>query len=122
VKTLFLTGLGFLFLGLGAIGVFLPVWPTTPFVLVSVACFSSSPRIKQQIMSIQLIRDYVNHYEHRRQIPLKTVWLSIGWLWGMLSLSVVMVGDRWIQLALVLIGVGVTAHIAWITRKKADPS
>lgn len=73
-------------------------------------------------MSIQFVRDYVDHYEHHREIPWKTVWLSMVWLWGMLSLSMVMVSEFWIQIALGVIGVGVTAHIAWIARKKVDPS
>jgi uncharacterized protein len=73
-------------------------------------------------MSIQFVRDYVNHYEHHREIPRKTVWLSMVWLWGMLSLSMVMVRELWIQIALVVIGVGVTAHIAWIAKKRVYPS
>ncbi|NLM74860.1 MAG: DUF454 domain-containing protein, partial [Clostridiaceae bacterium] len=56
LKTFLLTGLGFFFLGLGVIGLLLPVWPTTPFVLLSVACFSSAPRIKARIMKVSFFR------------------------------------------------------------------
>lgn len=75
VKIMLLTGLGFVFLGLGAIGVFLPVWPTTPFVLLSVACFSSSPRIKAWILRNKFFREHVENYENRTGLRKKTVWL-----------------------------------------------
>ncbi|MGI6576960.1 MAG: DUF454 family protein [Eubacteriales bacterium] len=50
LKSIVLTALGLLFLVLGAIGLFVPVWPTTPFVLLSVACCSSAPRVRALIM------------------------------------------------------------------------
>ena len=59
LKTIMLTGLGLIFLGLGAIGLLLPVWPTTPFVLASVACFSSAPRIKARIMKISFFKEHI---------------------------------------------------------------
>ena len=123
VKTILLTALGFVFLGLGAIGILLPVWPTTPFVLVSVACFSSAPRIKARIVKIPFFREHIENYEHRTGLSRKTICQSMIWLWGMLLLSMAIIRTFWIVILLFVVGVAVTSHILWMAkdncRKKA---
>ncbi len=124
MKTILLTGFGFFFLGVGAVGLLLPVWPTTPFVLVSVACFSSAPRIKARIMKISFFREYIENYEYRKGLSQKTLWLSMTWLWGMLLLSILMIRTAWSSILLPLVGLAVTFHLVWMAkgRKKEDNS
>ena len=123
IKIILLTALGFIFLGLGIIGLFLPVWPTTPFVLVSVACFSSTPKIKARIIKLPLFREHIENYEHRTGLSRKTVCYSMIWLWGMLILSMAIIRTFWIITLLLIVGVAVTIHILWMakasSRKKA---
>ncbi len=118
LKIILLTALGFIFLGLGVIGLLLPVWPTTPFVLVSVACFSSSPQIKAQILKISYFREHIENYEFRNGLSRKTVWLSVVWLWGMLVISMVLIRSLWIALFLFLVGTSVTIHILYMSIAK----
>ncbi|NLF34909.1 MAG: DUF454 domain-containing protein [Clostridiales bacterium] len=120
LKTIFLTGLGFLFLGFGAVGVLLPVWPTTPFVLLSVACFSSAPRIKARIMKLSFFREHIENYEHRQGLSHKTIGISLGWLWGMLLLSMALTRTAWVSLLLFLVGLAVTCHILWMAKGRRD--
>jgi uncharacterized membrane protein YbaN (DUF454 family) len=116
LKTIVLTGLAFFFLVLGAIGLFLPVWPTTPFVLLSVACCSSVPQIRTRIMSIPFFREHIENYEQRKGLSQKTLWLSLGWLWGMMLLSIFLIRSGWVSLLLILIGLAVTIHLLWMAK------
>lgn len=118
LQTAILSGFGFLFLGLGAIGLFLPVWPTTPFVLVSAACFSSSPRLRAKIMKIGFFREHIDNYERRTGLSKRTVGISLGYLWGMMILSIALIQTLWIRLLLLAIGTAVTVHILWMARSK----
>lgn len=118
IKNILLTGFGFLFLGLGAIGLLLPVWPTTPFVLVSAACFSRTPRLRAWITSISFFREHIENYENRTGLSRKTVAISLSYLWGMLVLSMVVIQTVWISLLLFSIGTAVTLHILWISKAK----
>lgn len=111
IKIILLTILGFIFLTLGAIGIFLPVWPTTPFVLLSVACFSSAPRIRAKIMKISFFKEHVENYEKRIGLRKKTVLISLLWLWSMLLISIFIVKNIRITFLLLLIGIAVTIHI-----------
>ncbi|HZK38678.1 MAG TPA: YbaN family protein [Clostridia bacterium] len=118
LKIILLTGLGFIFLGLGAMGLLLPVWPTTPFVLLSVACFSSAPHIKARIMKNSFFKEHIENYEHRTGLSKKTVWISLVWLWSMLIVSMMLTQSTWVSVLLLLIGSGVTSHILWIARTR----
>lgn len=118
VKIIVLTIFGFFFLTLGAIGVFLPLWPTTPFVLLAVACFSSAPRIKKQIMKLSFFKEHIENYEQRNGLSQKTIMISLVWLWGMLLISAVLIQVFWLWFVLFLVGIAVTTHIVWMARAK----
>ncbi len=47
---------GFVLLGVGAAGIFLPLIPTTPFVLSASACFTASPRMRARLLKIKFFR------------------------------------------------------------------
>lgn len=118
MRALLLTFLGFVSLGLGIIGLVLPVWPTTPFVLVSVSCFSSSPRLKKRLLSIPFLKEQIDNYEKRTGLSAKAVRFNLFWLWGMLLLSVLLIGKIWMTGFLLLVGSAVTIHILWMARPK----
>lgn len=119
VKTILLSGLGLFFLGLAAIGLVLPVLPTTPFVLLSAACFTSNPRLRTRVMKIKFFKEYIENYEQRNGLSRKTVAKSLIWLWGMLLLSMLLMKILWISLLLSAIGTAVTAHILWISKPRS---
>lgn len=118
LKNCLLVGLGLLSLGMGAIGLFLPVWPTTPFVLLAIGCFSSTPRLRAWVLKVPFFREHVENYEHRTGLSHKTLRLSLIWLWGMLLLSIMLLQKGWLALLLLLIGVAVTCHLLWMAKPR----
>lgn len=118
IKTIFLITMGSIFLVLGAIGVVLPVMPTTPFVLLAVACFSSEPRLKSKIMRIPFVKEHLENYQNRTGIPCKTLIINLAFLWGMLILSCVIVKKIWLTVFLLAIGTGVTTHLVYMSKPK----
>ena len=120
LKAVLLVILGFVFLGLGAIGLVLPLWPTTPFVLVSAACFSSTPQIKAQILRIPVFREHIENYEKRTGLPRKTVRISLTWLWSTLFVSMILIQKVWIIAFLFIVGLCVTLHILSIAKAKVE--
>lgn len=108
--------LGFLALGMAAVGLVLPVWPTTPFVLLAIGCFSSSPRLRAKLLNITFFREYYESYVAGKGIRRKTVVASLVFLWGMLLLSVLLVRTLWISLLLLVVGTAVTVHILVLSK------
>ena len=61
--------IGFLSLALGVAGIFLPVLPTTPFLLLSAALFfRSSPRAYQWLLNHKLLGPYIRDFRESRAI------------------------------------------------------
>lgn len=107
---------------LGGIGVFLPVWPTTPFVLVAAGCFSRSPRLSAWLCRTRFFREYIENYRNGCGISGKTKALSLVFLWGMLGCSAWFVRKPLVWTILLTVGISVTIHILVISRKRNELS
>ena len=118
LKTLLLTIIGFVFLMLGAIGIFLPVWPTTPFILLAVASFSVNPTMQQRIMKIKVINEHATNYKKRIGLKKSTVVFSLTFLWISMGISMFVSETQWVNVTLLLIGLAVTTHIILISIPK----
>lgn len=113
-------GLGFLSLAFAAIGLLLPIWPTTPFVLLSIGCFSSTPKLRNRLLRISYLREYYESYTKGNGLRRKTVVSSLIFLWGMLLISVFLLDRLWATLLLLSVGTAVTVHILWIAKDRSN--
>jgi uncharacterized membrane protein YbaN (DUF454 family) len=60
---------GFLFIGLGIIGIFLPLLPTTPFILLAAGCFAkSSPRWHRWLLANRTFGPMIKNWEEHQCI------------------------------------------------------
>lgn len=118
IRTILLTGAGLLLLALGAIGVFLPVLPTTPFVLAGVGCLSGTPKLRAKVLQISFFREYFENYQNRNGLSTRIVIKSLVYLWGMLLISMVLSGKIWVICLLPVIGICVTWHILYMAKPR----
>lgn len=71
--------LGFAFLGIAVLGVFLPLLPTTPFVLLAAACFAqSSERMHRWILANDTFGPMVRDWERKRCVSCRVKAIAIG--------------------------------------------
>lgn len=112
-KKLFLIVTGTISVGLGLMGVFLPVLPTTPFLLLAAACYAhSSPKFYDWLVTNKFFGKYISGYREKKAIPLKIKITALIILWVTILLSAFLVFDKWsIRLLLLLIASAVTLHI-----------
>ena len=104
---------GTIFLGLGSIGIILPVLPTTPFLLLSAACYyRSSERLHKWMLKNRWFGSYIRNYKEGKGIPLKTKVLALSLLWISITYSAIfIITIVFVQIVLFIIAIGVSAHI-----------
>lgn len=112
IKTLLII-LGSLSIGIGILGVFLPLLPTTPFLLLGAACYiRSSRKLYTWLIQHKWLGTYIINYRENRSISRKTKITSIILLWSSIGYSMVFViSSTLVRLALFIIAIGVTAHL-----------
>ena len=65
--------IGFITMGIGIIGVFIPILPTTPFLLLSLFCFTkSSQRLKNWFLQTKLYKKHLESFDKNRSMTLKS--------------------------------------------------
>jgi uncharacterized protein len=120
-KRIFLIFFGFLFLALGGLGAILPILPTTPFVLLAAACFSSSsPRLTKKLEASRFFGSYLRHWRTNEGVPIKTKRRAIIWLWVSLVVSAFIVRVPIVYAILAIVGSGVTIHLILIKTKESS--
>jgi len=112
IRSLFFVA-GTITLVLGAVGIVLPILPTTPFLLISLACYlRSSERMTHWMLNNKYFGTYIRNYKEGKGIPMKTKLFAITVLWITISLSAfVLVPILVVQIILLVVAVGVTVHL-----------
>lgn len=115
-----LVAAGFFFVALGVLGIFLPLLPTTPFLLLAAACFArSSERFHRWVVNNKWFGPYVGNYREGRGIPARVKIFTVALLWFVIILSAAfVVSSVVVRIILLIIAAGVTAHVVSIRPKK----
>jgi uncharacterized membrane protein YbaN (DUF454 family) len=102
---------GTLCVGLGILGIFLPLMPTTVFLLLAAACYArSSERFHRRLVEHPWLGPYIRQRRgmtaRQKAVTLTVLWLSLGatMIWSARA--------PWLRLLLIAIGLGVTLHVA----------
>lgn len=99
----FLFTLGMIFVALGALGVVLPVLPTTPFLLLAAACFArSSPRFYGWLLNSRLFGQLIRDWRDSRTIPRRAKRLAIAMMIIVGGSSILLFVELW-QLQLLVV-------------------
>jgi len=116
IKRLLFVILGTLFLGVGIVGIFIPLLPTTPFLLLATSFYArGSEKFYNWLLNSRILGAYIRHYIDGKGMPLRVKLFTIALLWTAISFSAAFAVDELVvRLILVLVAIGVSVHIALI--------
>ena len=104
--------IGWLSVVLGVVGIFLPVLPTTPFLLLAAGCFArSSERFYNWLVNHPKLGPWIRDYLEGNGIPLKGKVYAIGLMWLSISFSCYLVPMFWARTFMLTSAVCVTIYI-----------
>jgi uncharacterized membrane protein YbaN (DUF454 family) len=117
----FYLALGLSFLGLGILGAFIPVLPTTPFVIVAAYFFSkSSPRLEQWLNQHPFFGPNIEAWKKHRAIPLKAKMIACFFM--TLSTLTILLRDTTVIKKVILISIILVCAIYVATRPSPPQS
>jgi len=107
--------------GLGILGMFLPLLPTTPFLLLAAYCYArSSPRFYNWLINNRWCGEYIKNYREGKGITIKHKALTILVLWLTICYSAWLVSLWWVRVFLLGVAMGVTWHLLKIKTLKPE--
>jgi len=100
-------------LAFAIIGLVFPLIPTTPFLLLTAACYCrSSERLYNWLMNNKWFGEYIRNYREGKGIPLKTKIFALTFLWVTIGISALLLVPIFIvQIILLVIAIAVSIHI-----------
>lgn len=107
---------GWIFVGLGIIGIFLPVMPTTIFLIIAAACFArSSEKFYNRLLNNKYLGKYIRDYMEHRGMPLRAKIVAITMINIVIGYSAFFaVNTLWVKILLVIIAVSLTVYLVSI--------
>jgi len=122
LKRYLLLSLGWLSVILGSIGAVLPILPTTPFLILALACFSkSSPRFHRMLLNNKWFGPVLTEWEKNKTISRQVKLRSMALVIISFSISIIILSGRTgLQLMLVVLGLVALAVIYQL--KESEPS
>lgn len=108
-----LAALGIVSLGLGILGIFLPVLPTTPLLLLAAALFlRSNRRLYDWLINHPKLGPYILNFMKYKAIPRRIKVLSISMVWITLLSCALFVAGHWaLRVMFIGLAIGITVHI-----------
>jgi len=122
VRILLLIG-GTVALVLATLGVFLPLLPTTPLVLLAAWCFArSSERFHRRLLANRWLGPYIRNYQQGRGMPARAKVITLILLWSAIGVGAGFVAPAWwSRLLLVTIAAGVTIYLLRLPTDHSRP-
>lgn len=113
VRKWLLVSAGMLCVGLGTVGIVVPLLPTTPFLLLAAACFvRSSDRLYNWLTSHRVFGSYIRNYREHRGMTTRARMLTLAVLWAGVSYAAIGVARSLpLRLVLLVIAVSVTVYL-----------
>lgn len=115
------TGFGLISLSLGVIGVFLPLLPTTPFILLSGFLFArGNEKLNIWLRNHKMFGQIIKDYHEDKSIPLHAKILALTLMWASILYATIVAanGKLWLQILLLVIATSVSIHILSFKTKK----
>ena len=113
--------IGFISLALAIVGVVLPLLPTTPFLLLSIACFSkSSKRFEDWLYHTKLYQTYVADYRETKSIAKeRKKWILLQ-IYILMGISIFLAPIIWVKLALGALTIFITYYLLKVIPNKPE--
>ncbi|HLR29913.1 MAG TPA: YbaN family protein [Paenalcaligenes sp.] len=109
---LFYNFIGTLSVSLGVLGIFLPLLPTTPFLLLALACYMrGSQRMSVWMLNNSLFGEHLRNFQIKKAIPKRTKIWAISLTWVSLAISAWIMSVAWARPILILPGLFVTIYL-----------
>ena len=111
---IFLIIVGAISLVLGVLGIFLPMLPTTPFLLLSAAAWvNASPSLYDWLLNHRVLGEYIRNFREHRAIPLRVKIISVSLVWLTIGYCILAVVDEWwwAQVLMFLLATAISWHI-----------
>lgn len=110
-KYLFITA-GWLCVGVAVLGIFLPLIPTTPLLLLAAACFvRGSEKLYNWLLNHRQLGPYIRDFREGRGIPRKAKISTIAVMWTTIGISILILRLIWVKVLLFFIAAGVTVYL-----------
>lgn len=117
--------LGSLLTGIAVVGAFLPVLPTTPFLLLATPCFlRSSPRLHRRLLANKLLGPYLVQWARDRTVPRAAKRKAYGLVTVAFAISIATIDTTWLRVSLATLGLALLLLIYKLptTRLAAAPT
>ncbi len=104
---------GTFFVGAGILGVFLPLLPSVPLLLLAAFCYwKGSPKFYNWLINLGSVGRLIKDFREGRGLPVKAKFRAILYLWISIGISIILlVSNMALRITLVLVGIGVTIYI-----------